>query len=108
MDIVSILTNATFRDAGAIAIVVLVVLMILTDRLIPRGSHLRELEAAEKRTVDAVTRGNEWKDVAMDYKEINATLRTQNSDLIEANKIIKDVLVKAGSWDSGSPSSGGA
>ena len=108
MDIVSIFTSATLRDAGAVAIIVLVVLMIFTDRLIPRGSHLRELEAAEKRTVDAVTRGNEWKDVAMDYKEINATLRTQNSDLIEANKIIKDVLVKAGSWDGDSSPPGGA
>ena len=96
MDILSLFANATFRDLGAVALLTFVALMIFMGRLIPKGSHERELEAAEKRNEDAVRRGNEWKEAAIEQLSINSILRQQNGDLIEANKVVKDFLLKAG------------
>jgi len=96
MDVLSFFANPVVRDIGAVGLVALVVLMILTGRLIPKSTHERELEAAEKRTADAVARGDEWKQTAKNTEEVNAVVRAQNSELIEANKIVKAFLQSAG------------
>lgn len=96
MDVLSFFANPVVRDIGAVGLVALVVLMILTGRLIPKSTHERELEAAEKRTADAVARGDEWKQTAKNTEEVNAVVRAQNSELIEANKVVKAFLQSAG------------
>lgn len=96
MDVLSFFANPVVRDIGAVGLVALVVLMILTGRLIPKSTHDRELEAAEKRTSDAVARGDEWKHTAKATEEVNAIVRAQNSELIDANKVVKAFLQAAG------------
>lgn len=96
MDVLTIFSNPIARDIGAVGLVALVVLMILTGRLIPKSTHDRELEAADQRTTDAVARGDEWKQTAKDTAEVNAVVRAQNSELIEANKVVKAFLQSAG------------
>ncbi len=96
MDVVTFFANGTVRDIGAISLLALVVLMILTGRLIPKSTHDRELEAAEKRTLDAVSRGDEWKRTAKATEDVNAIVRAQNSELIDANKVVKAFLQAAG------------
>lgn len=96
MDVLSFFANSTVRDIGAVAIVALVVLMILTGRLVPKVTHDRELEAAEKRVEAAVARGDEWKQTAKTTEDVNAVIRSQNSDLIEANKIVEALIRSAG------------
>ena len=109
MDILSLFANATFRDLGAVALLTFVALMIFMGRLIPKGTHLRELQEAEKRNADAVKRGDEWKQVAVEQQEVNSILRKQVVDLIEANKVVKDFLLKAGpSLGDTQPFGGGA
>jgi hypothetical protein len=95
-EVLSFFANTTVRDIGAVAILVLVVMMILTGRLIPKTTHDRELEAAEKRTADAVARGDEWKQTAKATEEVNAVVRAQNSELIDANKVVKAFLQASG------------
>lgn len=53
--------------------------MLVTGRLIPKSSHERELDVANKR-------GDEWKDTAMEYRAVNAEIRKQNGELIEGAK----------------------
>lgn len=95
-DALSFWANPILRDIGAVAILTGVVIMILTGRLVPLSTHRREIDAAEKRTTDAVTRGNEWKAAAEDTTKVNAVIRQQNSDLIEANKVVKALLQASG------------
>lgn len=95
-DLLSLFANPVLRDVGAVAILTFVVLMILTGRLVPIGTHRRELDAAEKRTADAVARGNEWKETAQETTKVNEIIRQQNSELIEANKIVKSFLQASG------------
>lgn len=95
-DVLSWFANPVLRDIGAVAILSGVVVMILTGRLVPISTHRRELDAAEKRTADAVTRGNEWKATAEETAKVNATVRQQNSELIEANKVVKALLQASG------------
>lgn len=92
----SFFANPVVRDIGAVGLVALVVLMILTGRLIPKSTHDRELAAADQRTSDAVARGDEWKQTAKDTESVNAVVRAQNSELIEANKVVKAFLQSAG------------
>lgn len=96
MDMLSFFANPVVRDIGAVGLVALVVLMILTGRLIPKSTHDRELEAADKRTADAVRRGDEWKQTAKATEEVNAIVRAQNTELIDANKVVKAFLQSAG------------
>lgn len=95
-DALSWFANPVVRDIGAVAILAGVVVMILTGRLVPLGTHRRELDAAEKRTADAVNRGNEWKATAEETTKVNATIRQQNSELIEANRVVKALLQASG------------
>ncbi|WP_405376006.1 MULTISPECIES: hypothetical protein [unclassified Microbacterium] len=95
-DALSFFGNPILRDVGAGVVLTGVVIMILTGRLVPISTHRRELEAAEKRTADAVERGNEWKATAAETAEVNATVRNQNSELIEANKVVKALLQASG------------
>lgn len=96
MDVLTLFANTTVRDIGAVAIVALVVLMILTGRLVPKVTHDRELEAAEKRVTDAVARGDEWKQSAEETQAVNAEIRAQNSSLIKANEIVEALIRSAG------------
>lgn len=54
--------------------------LLATGRLIPLGSHERELKLANER-------GDEWKETAKAQQEVNAVIRGQNSMLIESNRI---------------------
>lgn len=96
MDVLTFFANPIVRDIGAVGLVALVVMMILTGRLIPKSAHDRELEAAEKRTSDAVARGDEWKQTAKDTEEVNAVVRAQNTQLIEGNRVVEAFLRSAG------------
>lgn len=62
----------------AIGVVVLVYILIATGRLIPKSSHERELEQANRR-------GDEWKETANDLRAVNAEIRKQNGQLLDAN-----------------------
>lgn len=53
--------------------------LLATGRLIPRSSHERELAVSNKR-------GDEWKETALEYREVNAEIRKQNGELIEGAK----------------------
>ncbi|WP_404474861.1 hypothetical protein [Microbacterium aerolatum] len=79
MDVLTFFANTTVRDIGAVAIVALVVMMILTGRLLPRSTHESQLAAANKR-------GDEWKETADMRGDLIQTLTAQNSTLIEATK----------------------
>ena len=96
MDVLSFFANPVVRDIGAVSLVALVVLMILTGRLIPKSTHDRELAAADQRTSDAVARGDEWKQTAKATEEVNSIVRAQNSELIDANRVVKAFLQSAG------------
>lgn len=96
MDVLSFFANPVVRDIGAVGLVALVVLMILTGRLIPKSTHDRELAAADQRTADAVARGDEWKQTAKATEEVNSIVRAQNSELIDANRVVKAFLQSAG------------
>ncbi|MBK0420146.1 hypothetical protein JD276_14000 [Leucobacter sp. CSA1] len=50
-----------------------------SGRLIPRSSHEREL-------AQAVKRGDEWKETALDQRTVNAEIRRQNTMLLEAGR----------------------
>lgn len=75
-----------------IGAVVILYWMLGTGRLIPRSSHERELEQANRR-------GDEWKDTALEQREINAEIRKQNSTLIEAARITTDFFGKVSAPD---------
>lgn len=96
MDLLTLFTNSALRDVSAIVILTGVVIMILTGRLVPISTHRRELAASEQRTADAVTRGDEWKATAEETTRVNAVIRQQNSELIDANKIVKTFLQASG------------
>lgn len=77
MDVLTLFANSTVRDIGAVAIVALVVLMILTGRLVPKATHERELAASNKR-------GDEWKQTAKVYESANAVQAEQISKFADA------------------------
>lgn len=96
MDVLTFFANPGVQDVSAAVILTGVIVMIITGRLIPFGTHKRELEAANLRTADAVARGDEWKATAKETQEVNAVVRAQNSELIEANKIVKTLIQASG------------
>lgn len=96
MDVLAFFANPSVRDVGAVLILAIVVVMIIRGDLVPRRTHDRELAAADKRTTDAVTRGDEWKHTAEETTKVNAVIRKQNSDLIEANQVVKTFLQASG------------
>lgn len=95
-DLVSIIANPTIRDIGAVGLLLLVAMMIFTGRLIPKATHLREIAAADKQTAAAIVRGDEWKATAEETAAVNKTIRHQNGELIEANKVVKALLQASG------------
>lgn len=95
MDVISIFSNAALQNLSATAVLVIVVVMILTGRLVPRSTHIRELTAA-------VDRGNEWRETARATEEVNSVIRGQNGDLIKANQAVEAFLRAAGPAQGGS------
>ncbi len=79
MDVLSFFANSTVRDIGAVAIVALVVLMILTGRLLPRSTHESQLAAANRR-------GDEWKETADLRGKLITEQSAQITTLVEATK----------------------
>lgn len=79
MDVLSFIVNPAVRDIGAVAIVTLVVLMLLTGRLIPRLTHEREIAAANKR-------GDEWKETALKGRELIEQQSAQLTKFADASK----------------------
>lgn len=62
-----------------VGMIVLAYFYFASGRVIPRASHERELAAANKR-------GDEWKETALDQREVNAEIRAQNTMLLEASR----------------------
>jgi hypothetical protein len=92
MDLITFFANSTIRDIGAIGILVIVVLMILLGRLVPIGTHRRELAAANKAT-------DEWREAHRLSEEARAIAQAQNSTLLAgvriADKFYRDFLPAA-------------
>lgn len=68
-----------------IGVIVLIYWLLSTGRLIPKSSHERELELANKR-------GDEWKETANEFRAVNAEIRKQNSQLLESNRVVESFL----------------
>lgn len=64
---------------AVIGMLVLIFWLTGTGRYIPRSSHEREMAAANKR-------GDEWKETALDTRQLNNELVKQNSVLVESTK----------------------
>lgn len=60
-----------------IGFILLVGIMILTGKLVPKATHIRELTTAKER-------GNEWKSTSDEQAVALRELRKQNADLISA------------------------
>lgn len=72
-----------------LGVVVVVYLLRITGKLIPKSTHERELATHKMR-------GDEWKETALEHRKVNEILRTQNGDLIHANKVVEQLLRSAG------------
>jgi hypothetical protein len=59
--------------------------LLAVGRLIPRSSHERELETANKR-------GDEWKETALDSRRLNSEITRQNTELLEGSRTVRAVL----------------
>jgi len=70
---------------GMIGTIVLFYILLARGHIITRGSHERELGMANKR-------GDEWKETALETRTVNAEVRKQNGQLIEANRIVESFL----------------
>jgi hypothetical protein len=70
---------------GMLGLLALMYWLLATGRLITKGSHERELKMEAKR-------GDEWKETALETRAVNAEVRTQNTQLIEANRIVESFL----------------
>lgn len=60
MDVLAFLADATVRDIGAGTLVVVIVVMILTERLIPRRTHLREIAELLRQVEEFRTSRDAW------------------------------------------------
>lgn len=69
-----------------IGAVVILYWMLGTGRLIPKSSHERELEQADKRASRADMRGDEWKETALTERAVNQEIRRQNTLMLEASR----------------------
>ena len=70
-----------------IGVVIFFYWMIASGRLIPRGTH-DSIVAQERK------RGDEWKETALDQREVNGEIRSQNATLIESQRITADFFAK--------------
>lgn len=70
---------------GMIAMIFLFYWLMASGKIITRASHERELAMANKR-------GDEWKETALDTRAVNAEVRKQNGQLIEAQKVVESFL----------------
>lgn len=59
-----------------IGVVVFAYLAVVRGWIIPKSTHERELQAANKR-------GDEWKDTSLRLEDVNKEIRAQNTALIE-------------------------
>lgn len=80
MDVVALPGLWSLTPIGAlIGGIIFIGLSISRGKWIPESSHERELAAANKR-------GDEWKETALDTRELNHELAKQNAALVEATK----------------------
>ena len=68
-----------------LGVVVIVYWLIVSGRLVPKSTYQSSL-AQETR------RGDEWKETALEQRAVNAELRRQNGQLIEANRVVESFL----------------
>ena len=59
--------------------------LVVSGRLVPRSTHEESLGQERKR-------GDEWKETALEYREVNAEVRRQNGQLLEANRVVESFL----------------
>lgn len=64
---------------AVLGMLVLLFVSLARGWVIPRASHEREMAAANKR-------GDEWRDTALDTRQLNNALVKQNSTLVEATR----------------------
>jgi len=82
-----------------IGVVILVYWLLASGRLIPKSSHEREL-AVQK------TRGDEWKETALEERRTRRVIEQQNSSLIEQLGVVKQ-LIQASAPSLGDTTQGG-
>lgn len=70
-----------------IGVLVVFFLLLATGKIITKSSHERELALVEKRAT-------EWKETALDQREVNHEIRKQNTVLIESQRITTDFFGK--------------
>lgn len=88
MDVLPGLWSLT--PVGAVlGILVLAYWLLATGRIVPRSTH--DLIVSTQRV-----RGDEWKETALEYQKANAVIRSQNTDLIQSNKVVEQLLRASG------------
>jgi hypothetical protein len=75
-----------------VGVAVLVIVSIVRGWLVPKTQHDRELAAANQRTIDAVTRGDEHKAAALEWRKVAMLTLGQNGTLVQTSAVIQDVL----------------
>lgn len=78
------LWSLTFPGAF-LGLSILVVISVVRGWLVPKSTHEREV--AQERV-----RGDEWKETALDQRAVNAKIREQNGQLLEANRVVEQFL----------------
>ena len=68
-----------------LGVIAVVYWLLITGRLVPRASHVREMATEAKR-------GDEWKETAHSYRDANVLLLEQNGGLIKANTVVEAFL----------------
>lgn len=80
MDVIALPGLWGLTPYGAlVGLIVYIGLSMSRGMWVPKGSHERELAAANKR-------GDEWKETALDTRALNNELVKQNSTLVESTK----------------------
>lgn len=72
--------------AALLGLVVLFTISVMRGWFIPKSTHEREIEHADKRTAQADKRGDEWKETALTERAVNQEIRRQNTLLLEASR----------------------
>ena len=78
------LWSLTFPGAF-LGLAMFVLLSYIRGWSIPRATHERELEQERKR-------GDEWKETALEQRQVNSEIRKQNGDLIEGQRVVENFL----------------
>lgn len=79
-----------------LGVIVLGYWLVVAGRLIPRSSHERELAVLRELGAAAKARGDEWKAAALELEKVNAEIRRQNAQLIQANQVVEAFLRSSG------------